>query len=413
MRIVKLSPEGFDKYISSISYCSYFQTSAYGRLLNKFGLKDEYLGFEENGQLVGALLLLHKPIFMGFKYAYVPRGIIIDYNNQSLVHTAIKELKSQLMKDHYLMLKMDPLIICTKRDRKGKVLGKNPNIDSILNTLKNCGFTHCGFNAYFEAVKPRWEAELDLRKDTNTLFKNLSKQTRNKLRKATKYGLSVYKDNKYNFEQIYHLIKDKDTVSLKYYEQMHNLFGENFELYYAKLNTRTYVENSKYLYEKEMEINDYLTNIIQSNGYKGKNMSNILNKKMESDKLLSAYKKYMVEATELLKQHPEGLIVGATITLKVKNKIFLIAEGFDKRYKNLAANYLTKWKIIEKYANSNIQTFNLGAIAGNFNKDENKFKGLNEMKFSYDAIGNEYIGEFNLIINGPMHSLYKGMSSKK
>ena len=35
------------------------------------------------------------------------------------------------------------------------------------------------------------------------------------------------------------------------------------------------------------------------------------------------------------------------------------------------------------------------------------------MKFSYNALANEYIGEFNLIINGPMYSLYKGMSSKK
>ena len=100
------------------------------------------------------------------------------------------------------MLKMDPLIICTKRDKKGKILGKNPNINQIIANLKNAGFTHCGFNQYFESVKPRWEAELDLRKDTNTLFKDLSKQTRNKLRKATKYGLSVYKDNKYDFNQI-------------------------------------------------------------------------------------------------------------------------------------------------------------------------------------------------------------------
>lgn len=413
MRIVKLYPEAFDKYISSISYCSYFQTSAYGQLLSKFGLKEEFLGFEEGGQLVGAVLLLHKPIFMGFKYAYAPRGIIIDYNNQNLVHTAMKELKAQLVKDRFLMLKMDPMIICSKRDKKGNIIGKNPNINTIIDTLKICGFTHCGFNSYFESVKPRWEAELDLRADSTTLFKNLSKQTRNKLRKATKYGLSVYKDNKYDFAQIYDLIKDKDKVSLKYYEYMHKFFGQNCELYYAKLNTRMYVENSKYLYEKEMEINDYLTNIIQSNGYKGKNMSNILNKKMESDKLLSAYKKYMVEATELLKQHPEGLIVGASVILKVKNKIFLIAEGYDRRYKNLAANYLTKWKIIEKYANSNIQFFNLNAIAGKFQKEENKYKGLNEMKFSYNAIANEYIGEFNLIINGPMYSLYKGMSSKK
>jgi len=413
MKIVRLSPQTFDKYISEISYCSYFQTSSYGQLLSKFGLKEEYIGFQENNKLIGALLLLQKPIFMGFKYAYAPRGIIIDYNNRNLVQTATKELKSFLLKEHYLILKMDPLIICSKKDRKGNILAKNPNIETIITTLKTAGFHHCGFNNYFESVKPRWEAELDLRYDTKTLFKNLSKQTRNKLRKATKYGLSVYKDNKYNFEQIYPLIKDKDKVTLKYYEQMYKFFGENCELYYAKINTRMYVENSKYLYEKEMEINDYLTNIIQSNGYKGKNMSNILNKKMESDKLLSAYKKYMVEATNLLKEYPDGLIVGATITIKVKNKIYLIVEGFDKKYKNLCANYLTKWKIIEKYANSNIEFFNLNAISGVFNAKDNKYKGLNEMKFSYNAIANEYIGEFNLIINNPMYSLYKGMSSKK
>lgn len=413
MRIIKLSPEAFDKYISNTSYCSYFQTSSYGHLLSRFGLKEQYIGFEEHGQLVGAVLILYKIVFMGFKYAYAPRGIVIDYNNQRLVHEAIKTLKAQLLKEHFLMMKMDPLIICSKRDKKGNIIGKNPNINQIINTLKNTGFTHCGFNSYFESVKPRWEAELDLRKDTTTLFKNLSKQTRNKLRKATKYGLSVYNDDKHNFAQIYPLIKDKDKVSLKYYEQMHNFFGEKCEIYYAKLNTRMYVENSKYLYEKEMEINDYLTNIIQSNGYKGKNIGNVLNKKMESDKLLSAYKKYMVQATELLKNHPEGLIVGATITLKIKNKIFLIVEGYDKRYKNLAANYLTKWKIIEKYANSEIEIFNLNAIAGVFKKEENKFKGLNEMKLNYNSIANEYIGEFNLIINNPMYSLYKGMSSKK
>lgn len=412
MRIVKLNPEAFDNYIANTNYCSYFQTSSYGRLISNFGLKDEYIGIEENGKLIGAFLLLSKSIFMGFKYGYAPRGIIIDYNNKNLVQQAIKELKNRLLKEHFLILKIDPLILCTKRDKKGNVLAKNKNTEPIMDTLKRCGFTHCGNNMYFESVKPRWEAVLDLNHDTTTLFKNLSKQTRNKLRKATKYGLSVYKDNKNNISKIYPLIKDKDNVTQKYYEEMHNLFGENCEIYYAKLNTQKYVENSKHLYEKEMEINDYLSNIVQSNGYKGKNMSSILSKKMESDRLLSSYKKHMVEATDLLKMHPEGIIVGAAITIKMKNKIFLIVEGYDKNYKNLSSNYLIKWKIIEKYANSDIKLFNLNAITGVFD-NTNKYKGLNEMKFSYNSIGNEYIGEFNLIINSPMYSLYKGMAPKK
>ena len=409
MKVVKLSPESFDQFINGISFCSYFQTSGYGHLLNKFGLKDEYVGFEENGALVGAMLLFSKPIFMGFKYAYSPRGLIINYNDTQLVSSALKELKTFLLKERFLLFKMDPLIVCSKRDRKGKILAQNQNINQVLNILKNAGFTHCGFNSYFESVKPRWEVELDLRKSTDELFKNLTKQTRNKLRKATKYGLSIYKDNKYDFASIYHLIKDKDTVNLKYYEEFHNLFGDNLEIYYARINTKTYVENTKYLYEKELEINDYLTNIIQNNGYKGKNMSGILNKKMESDKLLSSYKRYMVEATQLLKEHPEGIIVGCDIVLRQKNKLFLIVEGYDKNYPNLCSNYLIKWKIIEKYSGSYIQSFNMNAIAGVFDPKQNQYRGLNEMKFGFNTVAYEYIGEFNLVVNNGIYSLYKNV----
>ena len=413
MKIVKLNSQAFDNYVSSIDYCNYFQTTGYAFTINKFGLKEEFFGFEENGKLVGALLLLSKQVFMGFKYGYSPRGIIIDYNDENLVKNAVKELKNKLLKEHFIIFKMDPLIIHTIRDKKGNIIERNDKYEKSINILKNAGFTHKGSNLYFEGVKPRFEAELDLQKDSSTLFKNLTKQIRNKLRKATKYGLSVYKDNKMDFDKIYPLIKDKDTVPLKYYGYLYNNFKDDLEIYYAKLNTKVYVENSKYLYEKEMEINDYLTNIIQSNGYKGKNMSDVLSKKMESDKLLTTYKKYMVQATDLLKEHPDGIIVGATVTLKYKNKIFLIVEGFDKEYKNLNSTYLTKWKIIEKYANSDIKTFNMNALVGNFTKENNEYKGLNEMKFSYNAEALEYAGEFELIINNPIYSIYKTMVPKK
>lgn len=413
MRVVKLSQQAFDDYVSSIDYCNYFQTSSYGNLINKFGLKEEYLGFEENGKLLGALLLLSKQVFMGFKYGYSPRGMIIDYNDDKLVSTATKELKNKLLKEHFIILKMDPLIICTKRDKNGNIIEKNDKYERSINILKKAGFNHQGFNTYFEGVKPRWEAEIELSKDATTLFKNLSKQIRNKLRKATKYGINVYKDNKTDLEKIYPLIKDKDKVPLKYYQYMQNYFGDNLEIYYAKINPKIYVENSKHLYEKEMEMNDYLTHIVQSNGYKGKNINDIINKKMESDKLLNTYKKYMVQATELLKNNPEGLIIGTSIILKYKNKIFLIVEGYNKNYKDLAATYITKWKIIEKYANSEIQFFNMNGICGNFSQENNIYKGLNEMKLSYNAKAIEYAGEFELIINNPIYSIYKSMVSKK
>ena len=51
----------------------------------------------------------------------------------------------------------------------------------------------------------------------------------------------------------------------------------------------------------------------------------------------------------------------------------------------------------------------MGPVAGVFDRKENKYRGLNEMKFSYNTIANEYIGEFNLIVNNAIYSLYKNV----
>ena len=55
----------------------------------------------------------------------------------------------------------------------------------------------------------------------------------------------------------------------------------------------------------------------------------------------------------------------------------------------------------------------MNALVGNFTKENNEYKGLNEMKFSFGAQALEYAGEFELIINNPIYSIYKGMVSKK
>ena len=99
--------------------------------MSKFGLKDEYYGFENNGSLIGVTLILSKPVFMGFKHGYAPRGIIIDYTNRPLVIEVVKELKNTLFKEHFLILKMDPQIICSYRDKKGNVISKNAQLDNV------------------------------------------------------------------------------------------------------------------------------------------------------------------------------------------------------------------------------------------------------------------------------------------
>ena len=50
--------------------------------------------------------------------------------------------------------------------------------------------------------------------------------------------------------------------------------------------------------------------------------------------------------------------------------------------------------------------FDLNAITGYF-EEENEFKGLNEMKLGFGSEVNEYIGEFDLVINNFIYKMYK------
>lgn len=412
MKIVNLKYSEFENFARNHPLRNYYQSVAYGTLMTNFGFKASYIGFVHNGNLIGASLILHRPIFMGFKYGYAPHGLLINYNDYKLLPEAIKKMKSYLFKQSFLILKIDPLIVKSIRNKDGNIISQNNEIDKIMSCLKNTGFNHCGFNNYLESVKPRWHAILDMQnKKATELFYDLEKQVRNKLRKAVKFGVEIYKDNTNNIEQIYEFIRKKGNYSLRYYQEFKKNFQDSFEIYLAKINTEVYVSNSKHLFEKESEVNDYLNNVIQEEGYKGKDMRTVLNKKMESDRILASYKKHLIISTQLLKEHPEGLLIGGAIIIKYGNQINLLIDGYSEEHNNLCPGYLTKWKIIEKYAQSEISFFDLNAISGDFT-DNNRYKGLNEAKLGYNSLATEYIGEFNIIINKPMYALYRNTKDK-
>ena len=50
--------------------------------------------------------------------------------------------------------------------------------------------------------------------------------------------------------------------------------------------------------------------------------------------------------------------------------------------------------------------FNLGEISGNMNKENNKYYGLYFSKMGFNSKVVEYPGEFDLIINSPLYSIF-------
>ena len=111
----------------------------------------------------------------------------------------------------------------------------------------------------------------------------------------------------------------------------------------------------------------------------------------------------------MLKNYPEGLIIGGGLNIIYDNAAFLITEGVDPKFKSLNAGYLLKWRMISDYQNEKLKYFNLGAISGNFDK-KSKYAGLNESKLGFNSTVTEDIGEYDLILKNFKYGIYKNLN---
>ncbi len=412
MKLVTLNQQQFNKYASTHRYRNYCQTSSYGLSMLKLGYNVHYFGIVDGtNSLIGATMIVYKEVFMNNKIAYAPRGILFDYTDSKKVKELAECLKNLLGKQGFMLLRMDPYIPISIHSNDGNLINMNNQESIILENLATAKFEYKGKNLFFENEKPRWEALVLLNKNEDTLFENFDKRTRNKIRKASNFGIEVYDDTTKDIKELYEFIKKKEKKPIKYYEALVKNFGDNIDVYYAKINTESFIINSRKMYENEVLNNEQLAEKIQQYAPNDKERQNTLNKKMESDKLVSSYKNNMLLATELLKKHPEGILIGGALVIKYDNAAYIVTDGYNEKFSSLNASYLIKWQMILDYNHKGFKYLNMNAVVGEFEK-KNEYSGLNEMKLGFNTIITEYIGEFDLVLNNFTYNLFKSFNKK-
>ena len=431
MKIVELNEYDFNGFAKSHEYASPFQNTFYGKAAETLGYNVYYLGFEEGGAIKGCTVLLTKNVYLGQSISYAPRGLVIDYGDYNLLENAIKELKSYLSSKKIMAFTMDPPVIMSVRNRHGglkeDVNGVDYKLDAIIhggdeikanpyaleirqNIIEKNKFEYRGENFYFEGILPRWYAVTTLPINSRTLLEKIDKRARTKLRKAVKLGVEVVKDDTQNVENFYHIAKNNNKPIDYYKKIIEN--NPDCEVYLARINSEKYVNNSKILYERELDRNEKLTRIINEKQINGKNIKRSLNQKMESDKIINSYKDHLINSTQMLRDYPRGKIVAYCIVIKHGKNVSIFEDGYMKEHGNTAPISLLRWKVLEHYSNSNFRTFNFGAITGNFDRKRNPAYGLNEARLSLRGSVIEYIGEFGIMINKTMYNLYLTTGSR-
>ena len=417
MKIVALTKEEFDNFAYHHKYSTYYQTSAYAETSRYEGLNTFYIGFVQDNELVGVTLFLHKTIYLYYKYAYAPRGFLIDYTDSKLVKNVTMGLINLLKKQHYAFIKIDPPIICSERDNKGNIIYFSNTINQILDTLKSNSYIHMGFNKYFENYKPRLNAFVNLTYDLEKIYSNITNEVKEKIENSVKSGLEISLDTTGNIDELYKFIGTKNKKRRKrYYQGMYNNFSRNnaIDIFFVNINTDKYLSNMKRNYDLEAIKNDELASMVQDMSIASSQKQLILNDKMKSDERLNFYKNELIYATNLSRNHPDYFTIGAGFTIKHNNGVELIIDSYLDEYLKFNPRYVFIWELIKKYKNEGFMYINLNGVVGNFSKDKlGKYKNLNDPKLSFNSTIIEYIGEFYLVINDRIYKKYKEEIEKK
>lgn len=406
----ELTNEEFSNFSKNFNIKSLYQSVEYALTMNKQNFDCIYIGLIDGDNILAATLILIEKN-RHFKYAYSPRGFLIDYKNEYLLKIFTDKLKKFLSSINVMAIKISPLIIRNKYDFKYKIISKNNYYDNIFTTLKNLNYIHLGYNKYFEGLKPRFEAIIKLNVPYYILFKNCKKHLRTKIRSAEKQGVRIYKGDINNLEYLYLQTKKKYPRDLEYFKECYKQFSKSnkVEFFYSLLDTEQYLKSSQKKYDFEENRNNEINNLITAS--QKKNTQKLITQKMESDALFEQYKKQLLKATKMLRNNPKGIVTASALVIKNEDEAFILMDGYDNNYSNINSKHLLVWKLCERYSKLGYKKMNLGGLADINNPGI--YKGLNEFKINFNAIVNEYIGDLELIINNTSYFMYKNKNQLK
>ena len=406
MYIKELNNAEFNLFTDSYPYFSIYQTSEYGFIMNTQNYTSLFLGLVDDYQKIVAasLILIEKEGI--FKYAYAPKGFLIDYSNKGLVEQFTTLIKEYLSKKKIMAIKINPMIIKSSYDYNTDSTRINPEFQGQIDFLKSLDYYHLGYNNLFESFKPRYDAIIDLNKPITTLFGNMNKNFKNKIKSADRNGVRIVKGTNDQLDFLYDQVKNKYPRDKKYFEDVLFFFKKRnmIDYYYAKLDTNTYLISVQNKYQKQMDLCNKLNNKLFKNV--GKNNNKLISTKIYEENKLNEFKNELVFATKLLKENPNGVLLATMLIAKYRDEVYIFMDGYNKDFKKLNAKHLMTWKLIEKYSKEKYKRFNLGGMTNPYIKNE-KYKGLNEFKLSFNARCVEYIGDLELITNQKLYNLYR------
>lgn len=412
MKLVELTQGQYERYFDQSPYANFWQSVEMANMrgggVNPWNI--EYVGIIEKDELVAAAALHSKAVYRGYRVYMILRGLLVDYEDETLLRFFLQELLTYLKAHKCLFVRMDPYVEYQKHLPDGSVDETSEKNDNLIDLLKSYGFTHLGFRKEIDNnYEPRWISVLSLEGKSETeVLKQMHSRTRQNINHTIRNGIKLRELGYEELDILYRMVnmtgnrRHFDNPSLSYYQRFYQAFHEHKKVLYAYLDTEDYRQRNeqelKELDAKEQE----LCRLLEENPQSKKNERRLASIR----DLKSAANKRLQEAQELYASYGKEIPLAAALFVIYPNEIVYLFSGSDDHFKHFKGSYAIQWEMIRYAIQKGIPRYNFYGISGTFDENSEEY-GVYLFKRGFHADVIELVGDFKCVVSPQINRQYE------
>ena len=412
MQFTELTLEEFNDYTGK-HFSHFTQTEQNYKLKTDSGIETYLVGVKDDNAVKAACLVTLTPVMKVFKYAYTNRGPVLDYSDEMVFKTFFDGLTKFLKPKKVMYLRVDPYEVINKRNHEGEIIESMDN-DYIFDNFKEIGYHHDGFkNGFDPIVQVRWHSVLDLAgKDKKTVLDDMDTLRKRNIKKAEKNGLHIKYLDIDNIDIFRKFMKDTS--------EMKAFFDRDDSFY---IDRKRYFKDQVMIPMVYVDLEDYNTSIAQDKKKMAKNLEKAeralerdpdngknQNKVKNLTEQLSNIDAKLQEGKQLLETHGKELPLSSAYFIVTPHEVTYLSGGTDNDFRHFAGSYLIQWTMIQYALEQGIDQYNFYGISGDFTENAEDY-GVIQFKKGFNAVVNEYIGDFIKPVNGPAYKIYNTLNN--
>ena len=241
MTLEILTPQSFQTFCEKVQTKSFMQSLEMAELLSRRGCKVTYLGFRHGDDIQVAGVLYSLPMTGGL-HMEINSGPL--YQEETLLEPFYVALKDYAKKNGAIELVIKPYDNYQTFDSDGNPISEEQS--HFLDTLKNLGYQHDGFQTGYPEGEPVWHYLKTIKgDDSKSLLKSFNKNCSRNITTALNYDISIRNITREEVPQFKQIIEETgkrqgfEDKSLSYYYDLYDSFGPNAEFVVAEINSTT------------------------------------------------------------------------------------------------------------------------------------------------------------------------------